>query len=163
MAGSSSSSRTTAKTPPSGKPKEMRRSPIPYRVGLLDYHPPMYCDCQQKAAMWISWSDENPNGATSSATELGHRSQICTMSCGLSRRRKQHRTELLVEATARVDSLEKKLVAAMKKEEHKVDALKSKKEDLKAEARKLEVEKTGLKAFCMFFVVVVLFMWRIDN
>ncbi|KAK3145191.1 hypothetical protein QOZ80_4AG0325170 [Eleusine coracana subsp. coracana] len=67
--------------------------------------------------------------------------------------------EALGEATARVDSLEKKLVAAVKKEEHKVDALKSEKEDLKAEVRKLEVEKTGLKAFRVFFVAVVLFMW----
>ncbi|XP_048544155.1 uncharacterized protein LOC125530636 [Triticum urartu] len=39
-----------------------RRSPVRYRVGPLDYEPTMPCWCKEKpkAAMWISWSDDNP-------------------------------------------------------------------------------------------------------
>ncbi|CAO2149682.1 unnamed protein product [Urochloa humidicola] len=37
-----------------------RRSPIPYRIGPLDYEPAIYCHCRKKAALWISWSDKNP-------------------------------------------------------------------------------------------------------
>ncbi|KAM3208179.1 hypothetical protein ACQJBY_063082 [Aegilops geniculata] len=38
------------------------RSPVRYRVGPMDYHPAVPCWCRQrpKAAMWISWSDDNP-------------------------------------------------------------------------------------------------------
>ncbi|CAN6217459.1 unnamed protein product [Urochloa humidicola] len=39
---------------------EVRRSPIPYRIGPLDYEPAIYCHCHKKAALWISWSDKNP-------------------------------------------------------------------------------------------------------
>ncbi|KAK3129244.1 hypothetical protein QOZ80_6BG0474650 [Eleusine coracana subsp. coracana] len=59
MAGSSSSSRTTTKTQSSGESKEKRHSPIPYRAGPLDYHPQVYYDCQQKAALRILWSNDN--------------------------------------------------------------------------------------------------------
>ncbi|CAN6348911.1 unnamed protein product [Urochloa humidicola] len=38
----------------------VRRSPIPYRIGPLDYEPAIYCHCRKKAALWISWSDKNP-------------------------------------------------------------------------------------------------------
>ncbi|CAN6291653.1 unnamed protein product [Urochloa humidicola] len=38
----------------------VRRSPIPYRIGPLDYEPTIYCHCRKKAALWISWSDKNP-------------------------------------------------------------------------------------------------------
>ncbi|KAI4992855.1 hypothetical protein ZWY2020_007168 [Hordeum vulgare] len=36
------------------------RSPVRYRHGPLDYEPADVYDCKEKAAMWISWSDDNP-------------------------------------------------------------------------------------------------------
>ncbi|CAN6319904.1 unnamed protein product [Urochloa humidicola] len=37
-----------------------RKSPIPYRIGPLNYEPAVFCHCRMKAALWISWSDDNP-------------------------------------------------------------------------------------------------------
>ncbi|KAK3143237.1 hypothetical protein QOZ80_4BG0360540 [Eleusine coracana subsp. coracana] len=181
MAGSSSSSRTTAKTQSSGESEEKRHSPIPYRVGPLDYHPPVFCDCQQKAALWISWSDDNPGQRYLKC----YRARVggCAFICWYERRHDAFLQTLLVdlhnavwslkkekmtlnkalgEATAMLDLMEKKLATVKKEKGDKVDSLKSEKEDLKVEVRKLEAEKTELKALCVFFVSIVLFMW-IDN
>lgn len=35
-------------------------SPMRYREGPLDYESTVYCNCAQKAARWVSWSDVNP-------------------------------------------------------------------------------------------------------
>ncbi|KAK3153474.1 hypothetical protein QOZ80_2BG0173790 [Eleusine coracana subsp. coracana] len=181
MADSSSSSRTTAKTQSSSESEEKRHSPIPYHVGPLAYHPPVYCDCQQKAALWILWSDDNPGRrylkcykarvggcALMCWYERWHDAFLQTLLVDLRsamwslKKEKTTLNEALGEATAKLDSMEKKLAAVKKEEADKVDALKSEKEDLKAEVRKLEVEKTRLKALCVFFVAIVLFM-RIGN
>ncbi|KAK3153476.1 hypothetical protein QOZ80_2BG0173880 [Eleusine coracana subsp. coracana] len=140
--------------------------------------PPVYCNWQQKAVLWISWSDDNPGRRYLKC----YRARVggCTFMCWYEHRHDAFLQTLLVdlcnamwslktentalnealgEATARLDSMEKKLAVVNKEEDDKVDALKSEKEDLKAEVMKLEVEKTGLKAICAFFVVIVLFTW----
>ncbi|KAK3153661.1 hypothetical protein QOZ80_2BG0179280 [Eleusine coracana subsp. coracana] len=165
-------------TQSSGESEEKRHSTIPYCIWLLDYHLQVYCDYQQKAAMWISWSDDNPGRRYLKC----YRAQVggCAFMCWYEHRHdaflqtllvdlrnvvwslKKEKTtlnEALGEATARLDLMEKKLAVMKKEEEDKVDALKSEKEDLKVEVRKLEVEKTGLKVSCVFFVAIVLFMW----
>ncbi|KAK3129279.1 hypothetical protein QOZ80_6BG0476150 [Eleusine coracana subsp. coracana] len=167
MADSLSLLRTTTKTQSSGKSEEKHHSAIPYHVETLDYHRPGYYDCQQKAVLWILWSDDNPGRCCLKC----YRARVggCVFICWYEHRHdaflqtllidlrnamwslKKEKTALnkaLGEATAWLDSMEKKLVA-----------LKSEKEDLKAEVRKLEVEKTGLKALCVLFVAIVLFMW----
>uniref|UniRef100_A0A8R7K0P7 GRF-type domain-containing protein n=1 Tax=Triticum urartu TaxID=4572 RepID=A0A8R7K0P7_TRIUA len=57
-ASSSSRARSSSRRVISGQV----RSPVRYREGPLDYEPFTPCDCREKpkAAMWISWSDENP-------------------------------------------------------------------------------------------------------
>ncbi|KAK3129360.1 hypothetical protein QOZ80_6BG0478390 [Eleusine coracana subsp. coracana] len=128
MAGSSSSSWTTAKTQSSGENEEKRHSPIPYHVGPLDYHPLVYCDSQQKAALWISWSDDNPGRCylkcyRARTLLIDLRNAVWSL-----KKEKMALNKALGEATARLDSMEKKLVAVKKEEEDKVDALKYEKE-----------------------------------
>ncbi|KAK3153437.1 hypothetical protein QOZ80_2BG0172610 [Eleusine coracana subsp. coracana] len=57
MAAASSS---TSRSSSSRLLEERRHSPIPYRMGPLEYEPPVFCHCRRKATLWISWSDDNP-------------------------------------------------------------------------------------------------------
>uniref|UniRef100_A0A0E0DT79 Uncharacterized protein n=1 Tax=Oryza meridionalis TaxID=40149 RepID=A0A0E0DT79_9ORYZ len=36
-----------------------RLAPVPYRVGPMEYQPPVFCRCKAKAARW-TWSVDNP-------------------------------------------------------------------------------------------------------
>nr|CDM82568.1 unnamed protein product [Triticum aestivum] len=58
----SSSSRAASSSQRRFAPAGQTRSPVRYRVGPLDYEPatPCWCKNRPKAAMWISWSYENP-------------------------------------------------------------------------------------------------------
>ncbi|CAN6362294.1 unnamed protein product [Urochloa humidicola] len=56
----SSSSRASSSTQRGGGEMERLRSPVPYRVGPLEYSPVVKCRCNRKAPCWTSWSDDNP-------------------------------------------------------------------------------------------------------
>ncbi|KXG27812.1 hypothetical protein SORBI_3005G048200 [Sorghum bicolor] len=62
---SSSSSRSSSWSPSfggggGGGAYDGHGSPVPYRVGPLDYQPETKCYCNVKACQWISWSFKNP-------------------------------------------------------------------------------------------------------
>ncbi|KAK3164670.1 hypothetical protein QOZ80_1AG0022850 [Eleusine coracana subsp. coracana] len=60
MAWSSSSSRFASNSWSILLEDEAHHFPIRYRISPLDYEPSVYCKCNMKAVLWISWSDDKP-------------------------------------------------------------------------------------------------------
>lgn len=58
--GSSSTSRWSVDSSAVGVGDGKFSSPVRYREGPLDYEPAVRCNCGQKSARWVSWSDANP-------------------------------------------------------------------------------------------------------
>ncbi|CAO2198956.1 unnamed protein product [Urochloa humidicola] len=125
-----------------------RKSPIPYRIGPLNYEPAVFCHCRMKAALWISWSDDNPGRrylkcfrARSLLVDL--RDAVWSL--------KQENKDLQVALSDAVMKLEQ--------EKKEVAELKLKLQRMESEAQNAMVHDGRMKKLererCLFFVVCV--------
>ncbi|KAK3124630.1 hypothetical protein QOZ80_7BG0589630 [Eleusine coracana subsp. coracana] len=179
MAGSWSQSQASQPSVGSSwrKQSERRYSPIPYRVGPLDYHPSVNCHYGMKAALWISWSDDNPGRrylkcyhareggcSFSSWYEGPHDPFVQTLLVDLrnavwtlKRQNAAMREELAINATKHEEL--KPEVAELMADSTAREGLKVKRDELKGTVKQLQRQMMFLSAAITVFGVIVLKMW----
>ncbi|KAK3157668.1 hypothetical protein QOZ80_2AG0125840 [Eleusine coracana subsp. coracana] len=152
--------------------EERRHSPIPYRVGLLQYDPPVFCHCGQKAALWISWSDDNPGRrymkcyrAREGGCDLYEWYEgpvdpfVSTLLVDLRnvvwalKRQKVALREALAEATWKVQNKERE----MEELKLELDAIEAEKEEKCVMLKKLQLRRKIRNFLCVILVVCVVF------
>ncbi|KAK3161251.1 hypothetical protein QOZ80_1BG0074670 [Eleusine coracana subsp. coracana] len=152
--------------------EERRHSPIPYHVGPLQYDPPVFCHCGQKAVLWISWSDDNPGRRYMKC----HRARegdcdlyewyegpvdpfVSTLLVDLYnavwalKRQKATLREALAEATWKVHNKERE----MEELKLELDAAEAEKEEMRVMVKKLQFHRKIRNFLCVILVVCVVF------
>ncbi|TVU06994.1 hypothetical protein EJB05_47032, partial [Eragrostis curvula] len=166
MAGSSSSSRSAST---SLNDDDKRHSPIKYRVGSLDYHP------AKKAALWISWSDDNPGrryikcySARTDGCDLmewyegRHDPFVQTLLIDLRDAVWKLKKEEAVikrqfnEAVEMIEDLEGQ-IADLKEENARLDQFEGEKEYLEGKVERMDMEIKLMRVLCVVLLGVALF------
>ncbi|TVU04599.1 hypothetical protein EJB05_47718, partial [Eragrostis curvula] len=155
---------------------ERRTSPIPYRVKPLEYEPPIECKCKKKAAMWISWSDDNPGrrylkcfkARDGGCDFIGwfegpHHPFVQTLLIDLRdavwslKKQKASLRQAVAELVEKVEGLEDK-VDELKEENARLDGFEGEKEYLEGKVERLEREKKLMRVLCAVLFVVAVFL-----
>ncbi|KAK3123176.1 hypothetical protein QOZ80_8AG0625460 [Eleusine coracana subsp. coracana] len=161
---------------------EVRHSPIRNRIGLLEYHSAVQCHYGRKAALWVSWNDDNPRRRylkCFKAREGGcnfHgwyeglvdpfmatllvdlRNEVWMM-----KKQRMFMKQTVKEAIEKIEEQEKEVaeleekVAELKEEVARLDPFEGE-EYLEGKVCKLELEKKLLAAVCVVLLSVAMFM-----
>ncbi|KAK3143444.1 hypothetical protein QOZ80_4AG0300380 [Eleusine coracana subsp. coracana] len=155
---------------------EARHSPIRYRIGPLDYQPPVYCKCNKKAALWISWSDDNlgrryakcykardggcdfmgwyegPVDPFVATLLVDLRDEVWTV-----KKQRAVMKQTVKEVFEKIEDQEAE-IDALKKEVARLQKLEGEHEVLEDKVKELAWEKKVLQAACVVVFAVALFM-----